>query len=1109
MNIFKKPSRQRFVSYSALCLLVCAVAVGTWRLVTQDMPVAGATAIPATATTDHQAQGHSCEHCTHATTTAIREAMSFADADGVSSLFENVTEEQWWSGIAIPHQHIVPREALIAKLGDAIPVSLGENVELNGSLILRNTQANGTQVYGLKLDDTGFNLHLMEYADGRVQGNISKQGHPVAYRIDGGLDSLTLTRVAISQVLCAGWEKEKQEVSLGLRYVGEGTDSVFSSVPLFNSRPGAPFVIYLDFDGETVSGTQWNTEFAEGEDVIVGPESYNPSEIQRIADIVAEDFRGFDVNVTTDRAVFDTAPVGTRNMCIFTPDQSWLLDDIGFEIGGIAYLNSFTTEQPCWAFNSGVVIGALTASHEIGHTLGLNHDGTSLDEYYAGTNVWGPIMGAPFNAPVTQWSQGEYTDANNQEDDVAMIAGTLGFVPDDYGDNEFSALPLLTDGDGNVEFSGIVSSEDDLDIFSFGISSGTATIMITPSGATEALNYNARARILDESGGVVSDVSLPGIMSVDISQSLNVGTYYLEISAGAEGPWSSSYGAYGSIGSYDVAANIPAPTPGDTDGDGLTDDEELVIGTDPFDADTDADSISDRKEVYPFTIIPGSFTFNEALADAAQRGGRLATIESPERLYQIKRGLLENPHPFAVLPLNYDPEVDLDQRLWIGGHDIGEDGRFRWLDRQRDYVTPANELQGPEIGSSVFAQMLSGDDVLRNVVNIDALTAGREVIASGIPAGTTITNIDVAARTATISNPVGNDFTSRVGQVVVSNGGVGYTEAPTVSFNPPGATAVASVSNGQITSILVTNGGSYVNPPAISFTGGNGGGGGAEAVLTRIGSGSIRSITLDTPGAGYTSTPTVVIAGGNSQISATAVASINSSGVVTAVTIINPGSGYTSQPTITLAGGGAATDATATASLYVAAGRIYSPASPEVYTNWNTILPGNRNNVPEGVFLDSGTAFRWSTGQVTSGYGYVLEIPVTDPLDADTDGDNLSDFDESFVHGSNSLDADTDGDGLDDFSEIFVNLTDPLNPDTDADGLTDGDEVARGTDPNLGDTDGDGYNDSDTFFKLSSSTLFCIKFIHNEPPLINVFVRWVKDGLNGGDPLKPGSFMIA
>lgn len=41
----------------------------------------------------------------------------------------------------------------------------------------------------------------------------------------------------------------------------------------------------------------------------------------------------------------------------------------------------------------------------------------------------------------------------------------------------------------------------------------------------------------------------------------------------------------------------PPPPSADSDGDGLTDSEELLLGTNPFNPDTDGDGLSDGQEV--------------------------------------------------------------------------------------------------------------------------------------------------------------------------------------------------------------------------------------------------------------------------------------------------------------------------------------------------------------------------------------------------------------------------------------------------------------------------------------------------------------------------------
>ena len=117
------------------------------------------------------------------------------------------------------------------------------------------------------------------------------------------------------------------------------------------------------------------------------------------------------------------------------------------------------------------------------------------------------------------------------------------------------------------------------------------------------------------------------------------------------------------------------------------------------------------------------------------------------------------------------------------------------------------------------------------------------------------------------------------------------------------------------------------------------------------------------------------------------------------------------------------------------------------FDDWELIIYGTQIN------LDSDGDNLSDTNE-TDVYG-------TDPNDIDTDDDTINDGAEVLVYGTNPLVADTDGDGLTDGVEINVNGTDPLDNDTDDDLLLDGEEVLLyGTNPLVPDPD----NDGDTYY---------------------------------------------
>ena len=71
------------------------------------------------------------------------------------------------------------------------------------------------------------------------------------------------------------------------------------------------------------------------------------------------------------------------------------------------------------------------------------------------------------NYNLSQWSQGEYTDADNQEDDLAIITtqNGFGFRDDDHGSTTATATSV--DIYQSSVADGIIEHPDDLDFFAF------------------------------------------------------------------------------------------------------------------------------------------------------------------------------------------------------------------------------------------------------------------------------------------------------------------------------------------------------------------------------------------------------------------------------------------------------------------------------------------------------------------------------------------------------------------------------------------------------------------------------------------------------------------
>lgn len=354
------------------------------------------------------------------------------------------------------------------------------------------------------------------------------------------------------------------------------TDQTF----LLNSLPGANHTIFLDFDGHVTQNTTWNSAYGDpivspAYDTDGNPSSFSANEIeviQKTWQIVAEDFRPFKVNITTQDP--GTAALSYQG----TGDTQWgtrvvITDDTfaNCSCGGFAYLGSFddSKDEPVFVFNTSLTGVAEASSHEVGHALGLYHDGRTNpnEEYYwghgSGETSWAPIMGAGYNKSVTQWSKGEYYHSNNTgEDDLAIIASLtngngFGYRADDHGNSSPTASPLSVSGD-SVSDSGIIDRTNDVDVFSFFTASGNINFSIIPFYPN--YNLDVLAELYDDTGSLVASSNPASLVAATLNTTVSQGTYYLHIDGiGAGDPYNSTptgYAEYGSLGEYNITGTI-------------------------------------------------------------------------------------------------------------------------------------------------------------------------------------------------------------------------------------------------------------------------------------------------------------------------------------------------------------------------------------------------------------------------------------------------------------------------------------------------------------------------------------------------------------------------
>ncbi len=368
-----------------------------------------------------------------------------------------------------------------------------------------------------------------------------------------------------------------------------------------NSNPASTFVLYLDFDGHSDNSGWWSSATFP-DPIVTAASSFTSTQITEVFNRVAEDYRPFNINVSTQLSVYNAAPVGNRQRVVITATSEFYTNENG-GAGGVAYLNTFGSgEIACYVFTnflgSSAKNAAEASSHEAGHTLGLQHhskfnaDCSYNTEYNpgkgSGQTKWAPIMGNSYSSNISQWYKGSAngtTCTAEVQDDLSVITSFNGFGyrTDDFGNTLGTASTLSFSGT-SITQKGIISTTADVDVFKIVVTTSGFHTFLTAPGAISTSTYsganldvkmwltNAAGTILNTANDTTRlDATLSSIL-------LSAGTYYVFV----EGTGVSSYldigstgtNDHGSLGEYTLTVNrlctpvITSTTPGSRCGTG-------------------------------------------------------------------------------------------------------------------------------------------------------------------------------------------------------------------------------------------------------------------------------------------------------------------------------------------------------------------------------------------------------------------------------------------------------------------------------------------------------------------------------------------------------------
>ena len=435
-----------------------------------------------------------------------------------------------------------------------VPVSATQTLSLRVN-VQEAAAADQLTLIGSVVGEPNSSFYLRVEGDNLVGDVLLKyQGQAYEYTADAQGNAFVEAK-DLDEVLCVGYpEPPAPKKALAPTPIPKAS-GVLEAPGDLQSLAGAPRCMLLDFNGEYVVGTPWE----EGRPINAAPARMSGSDIVATWELVSEDFRPFNVNITTSEAVFNRYPKDRRMRCIITPTNT-----AAPGAGGVAYLGSFNwnDDTPCWVFQDTRPKSCGEAvSHELGHTVALSHDtapGQGPKGYYTGQGDWAPIMGVGYYKPISQWNRGEYNNAYNREDDLAIIDRYLGYRGDDHGNNFSSATTINVRSNNQIGTqAGVIERTGDQDFFRFRC--GTGNVSLDVNTVDRYGNLDIQVNLYEGRSGKLIGRFNEGGLNTKLTARLDAGEYYLAVDGvGAGNPATTGYSDYGSLGSFTIAGTIPS-----------------------------------------------------------------------------------------------------------------------------------------------------------------------------------------------------------------------------------------------------------------------------------------------------------------------------------------------------------------------------------------------------------------------------------------------------------------------------------------------------------------------------------------------------------------------